>query len=656
MHMRLTTIQLLRNMKQEQQKKYLLRMRRRNLNFFKHHEATLKFAELMERRDVENYEIRFTNDLFDIVEKSSGGYCHPPGQLDQHVKKLAKPYHSDWIDLIKPLQENYGDHDDNVMVRKFTGKMYENVSDIRFRVLSGKLDMPEMSNNKLHSGPIVFLGIFHGLHVAELLNRIEPTHIMLIEPDIDAFLLSCYFIDYNALSKKFGMLNLVVGNVTPDFVIEDFIARANISSRSWVRFLKVYHDPVFEEVVSKVDIWFHQHDTFVPFKREIGGLINESLNLSTDLRIGLEEHQSQNCHNIAVVGSGPSLLKDIEWLREHQNNLIIITATSTSAKLIKYGIRPDFQIYMELQQMENIGLDTQIPTLFNIKSPAEMINQFRYPIVFAEGGKPNIVKFNSPLWNTHPSSLNVAFCLATLLNPKQIIFFGADMGACTDSELFHINDEEGSGVIENPSANSAEVGVWFNIDSANFTQPGKQIRTNAFLHQVKLSMEKAISTVNHNVQIYNCSDGVSIKGAEAILKEEIKLFEMAKKSYEELISEFPYINNAQWSNFNVSGENQLSEWKQAVANLFGDRFNWYDFTQALETGMPRLMHQFFDFQNFDFRMHCYDEMLRKIFAEWYRAMIFTQTESEASILYDQGREGLFEFLESLIWPNELQAY
>lgn len=649
--MRFNTLRELKKLKPEQRKKWLLRMRKRNLIFFQNQPETQKFAELMQRRDVEQYEIRFSDAFLDIIEKSSGGYCHPPGQLIQHVKKLSKPYHSDWTDLVKPLQENYGDSQDGRLVRRFVGQMYRDAQDIRLRVLEGKLDLPEMQNRKMHSGPIVFLGIFHGLHLLELLKTIEPSHIMLIEPDIDAFLLSCYFVDYNQLAKKFGMLNLVVGKVTPDYVVEDFISRANISSRAWVRFLKVYHDPVFDEVVAKVSTWFHKFDTFVPLEREIAGLLNQCENLRSKTRYCHEGLDSMACKAVAVVGSGPSLLDDLQWLKQNQQNLIIIAATSTSGKLLEAGIRPDCQVYLELHAMD--VLDKRIPTFFFCKSPPELIRQFEYPILFAEGGKPNLVRFNSPLWNTHPSSMNAALSLAGTLKPERIYLLGADAGASST-----LSDQHAAHQGNDPSLSSTRVDLSnsFEADRANFPEPGKVIKTNGFLHQVKLSLEKQIGVIAKTAQVFNCSDGVYLIGAEPRRTSDVFLESEEKLTGEQLFGQFPVLNDRHWQRYTRRGQDLFQQWKTEVADLFKEEFVWDQFVQALENRLPQMTGKFFDFQAFDFRLHVFDEVLRKIYAEWYRALIFTKTDEEAHLLYRQGRKAMQEILADLQWPEELDEF
>ncbi len=337
--------QLLQASTAEDKQQLLMEMRVKNIKFFHKELPEQSFAKDIAETSSNKYFLDFTNDFFNVFEKDSGFYCHPANGLLKHAEKIAQWYHKDWVDLVNGLQTTYTEEHGR-LITNFTVKTQRSCPGINLRVLEGKVDLPT-SEDGLHAyfGPVVFLGIFHGLHILKFLETASPSSIMLVEPDIDSFLLSCHIIDYEALYQRFGSLNLVVGTGKLDDVLHQFLNQVSVTKNVWVRFLPIYKSELFDDIINRIKLSWRMHEIHVPFEREVN-------NLTYGLKNVLSEHlfltdKPEVRGSFAVVGAGPSLLKDLDWLKENQSKIIIVCATTASLVLKKHGIQPDLQVLLD---------------------------------------------------------------------------------------------------------------------------------------------------------------------------------------------------------------------------------------------------------------------------------------------------------------------
>ena len=74
--------------------------------------------------------------------------------------------------------------------------------------------------------------------------------------------------------------------------------------------------------------------------------LKNNLILSQKNSVNSHKTYSQNMPAI-IVGNGPSLDKEIDFLRKNQDNFVIFCSGSALKPLYKAGITPDFQVEIE---------------------------------------------------------------------------------------------------------------------------------------------------------------------------------------------------------------------------------------------------------------------------------------------------------------------
>jgi hypothetical protein len=634
-----------------EQERILKKMMKKNKKFFRKHFPS--FLNVLETTVQQSFDVVCSGQGgVNIYEQENGQFCHPPNQLLEHSARLGHCYHNDWIDEVRALQPDYGDTEMGESVRHFIGAVGKSCPGINTRVLTGKMKLP-VENDRPVTGPVVFLGIFHGLHITSFLANATPSHILLIEPDTDAFIVSCHFLDYAELHQRFSVLNISVGGNISDKVMELFFYHSYISSRVWVRFLPVYHSEVFTDVVNKMALKQKRAEGFLPGNWDVDGLGYGLRNLQQGIPV-LCHKAAINCP-VVVVGSGPSLADDLAWLRENQQKVIIICATNVSRILRFNEIKPDFQILMDIelteQQWEKIDLGVEIPTIFYYKVSPEIIAKFKAPVLIVDKNKPmpvDLTQFGFEY--THPTSGNLAMTVATIFSTELIVLTGMDLGSWgTDDHAANMLNQEKKQYYQNAS--------WMTWPYVNFEQQGQLFKTQPGFLSAKIALEKNIQK-HKTIRFVNFSNGIKIEGTESVRSSEmagLPNFDkglVLNKIEKGLIEFSPQTLMA--LKFPKTTSDLMGGFKAELLTLFSKQFDWESFVYAMDKGLNKVFYSYFDEALNDWRVFVFIEKFNYFLTVWYRMMIFTESVTEANTAYQAGRKELNKIIELLEFPLVLK--
>lgn len=221
-----------------------------------------------------------------------------------------------------------------------------------------------------------------------------------------------------------------------------------------------------------------------------------------------------------IVGSGPSLNNDMEFLRAHQDTAVIISCGSALSALLTAGIRPDFHV-----ELENINV---MPTL---RSAVDNHDIADIPLIAPASVDPEAATYfdrvifsfranlcNQPLYNlddrsqpllSEPTVVNLATAFARERNFPEICFFGVDMG--TKGNATSADHAEGTW---HTAPDTDYQGADYDIPvPANF---GGRSYTSHGLHQALHTLSLLVSRDVSGRHYFNYSDGAEITGARAL--------------------------------------------------------------------------------------------------------------------------------------------
>ena len=653
--MKMTVIEDLKKAKPKRRPDILHKIHDRNVAFFK--KRNLPLGEALEKMGTGGFVLRFNDDFLDIVEQRTNQCAHTPGKLLEYIETVANWHHSGWIDKLEVLHRYTGEHEHGQLLKEFHTALHQMLPKVNERMKAGIIQLPRLADGRRFSGSTVFLGALTGLHIVHYLNTTEVRDIFIIEPDIHKFALSCWFVDYPAIEKRFGRLVLHVGEDMPESPLDFLMAMSPIVAGIWLRLLPIYPSAYFDKVIARTNLrWRSIHEILVPFDRELRNLGYGAANLRAEFPILCKTPQLSKECRIAVVGSGPSLENDIPWLKANRNKLIVFAVHSAIRVLRKHGIEPDFQVTLDTELLEDLPklqLDPGIPFIVYYKIDPRAIEGFKTVLMVPENGKANVVRFKHAVTYTHPTSGNTALATALFMQAPETYLLGLDLGF-REAEKSHAvgtwhDDDEGAGHGDTKWRENVKA-------KANFEESEGQIYTHAYYNYSRSAMESAIASLVKDGKVYNLSDGVQIKGAEPRRSGDIKLDANRSRNEDLLAIHGAFVKGRRdvWEPYLQPGADLLQEMRENLQEAFGIKCtDWLSYAKALDTAWVAIFSRHISRYPGDLRIEAYSKLVQDLLSDWMRLMAFTRTPTEFNTGYTEGLKQLQTVLERLEWNDNL---
>jgi len=378
-------------------------------------------------------------------------------------------------------------------------------------------------------GFLLVYGIGLGCHLPALFDEAEIRHFILIEEHLEFFYQSLYLHDwagiFQAINDRGQTLRFIFGSEPRNVAAQvHWHIRGQgfgLIDGSFVfrHYSSMMLDKAYEEFTESlsllpISIGF--------FEDELTMLTNCGTNLIWfDYRLLDARPRVEIDLPAIIVGSGPSLDKSIEILKELRDRAIIFSCGSSLRPLLKAGIRPDFHCELENSWQafrsvwhvtEELGYDLDGITLIaSTTAHPELLPLFKQRILYFRDSVSSTGLWcpdHTGIYGTAPTCTNLALRAATLMSFKELYLFGVDMGTRDPSQhhsraAIYYNDDRWKGVLE------AEPHHRMGIElPGNF---GGKAYTSTILHWARMMMGQSIEAFSFS-KIFNCSDGVTIPG------------------------------------------------------------------------------------------------------------------------------------------------
>ena len=604
------------------------------------------------------YRIDMTESFLNIVDERNGTIAHPDN-LDTFAEMLGGWTHQGWQELFNlkvmyPSEE--GVH--KKCVRSLFQKLGENFPEHKEYWERGQLNLKELSDGRRFSPPVVFLGIFHGLHIAHHFSNTLFTDALFLEPDHEKFEVSCYFLDYEAVVERVGTFHIYVGEEALGRHFARFFDDYMVTPHQWVRVLPAYASekmPYFVEVMKALQST--RSDTMYPHDHHLYGLQNACKNINKKLPLLCRQPKLSKKSCIAVIAAGPSLTHDLKWLKKNQERVLIFAVHSSVKILKEHGIVPDLQFSLDTkldtETIDKLDLYEDVPLVNDYKTEEKVYERMQEVLLVSDRNASHAVKIESPLQHSTPSSANLAFSFACYCRPLKILLLGCDMGYRSMDEI-HVkghHDDEGGDTRE------IYEGSRQMLTPPNFSELAP-VQTTPFLNSTRMSMEAILQNTRGAITVYNLSDGSKIDGTIAKYSSTLKLPLYKKKQYDiQKIRDcfLPLAKNVNWRPFATSGEEVLEGLKkELLKNLKLEDFNWYEFCQHLDLALFAAMESVDQKMAHDYRMAIYNKVILDLLCGWFIYIIFRDDMEETEKIYAKGYEIVKEALNYLHWPADVE--
>ena len=367
---------------------------------------------------------------------------------------------------------------------------------------------------------LVVLGIGLGLHLPELLARSRCRCLVLIEPTLENLYHSLRVLDWAGLFAEAARREVEIVFITerdPSDIAQKTLAAIRGNNPVLIDGLYLFeHYPsaILQQAAAQLKRELYStirglgffEDEEVMARNAVANLDRPRLRLIDQSQPSLETP-------LLIVGSGPSLEQELDFLEGAAGRVAIMSIGTTLRILLERGIRPDFHI--ELENTENCARSIEataaefgtagITLLAALSVDRRLSDCFEEPVFFLREENTGTVLLGQPAMPLSPSGPTVAnagLSAAIRLGFREIYLFGVDMGAREHGRYHAEGSVFSTGLLpENRRAHQRFAG--------NF---GGEAWGEAVLNWSRLYLE-AVLRMFVGISVYNCSDGVRIEGA-----------------------------------------------------------------------------------------------------------------------------------------------
>jgi len=398
--------------------------------------------------------------------------------------------------------------------------------------------------------------------IDELVEYTKCYCLMLIDSSYEFLYHSLEVYDWDALFKKFerkkGKILIFIGS-NPDLIAKQIriaVRTVNANSLDGMYIFSHYNNAIFS---SAGTILWDDRDLIIAglgfLDDEMVMIKNAHANLYPGkAKIYLRPNDRALPLPAFVVGSGPSLDRDIATIKKLAGKAIVIACGSAIRPLLVNGIIPDFQVEVEnsdiLPLMETVNKDfdlSPICLLTSVTGDREVLKFFKKTVFYFRGSlSPYPIFFQSSLQvllHCNPTVCNAGLSFAQELGCREIFMFGMDMGSL-NPDIHHSKD---SYHYTEGATFGAQI---YNIPvTGNF---GGTCYTSAGLYWAKDALETAIKGLSQGRIYYNCANGSLIDGTIAKTSRTIELKEPEqdkKITIGEIIDSFPVYSKETFESF-----------------------------------------------------------------------------------------------------------
>lgn len=422
---------------------------------------------------------------------------------------------------------------------------------------------------------LIIYGWGLGEHVRSLLEFTHAHNLIIVEPNIEMILHSLRTLDWRKLFKDPPHRPLTIKWIFADYAEEGMafdirhtLRQANVCRIDGSYFFHHYPNSQLDMISRLVSEHLPQSFKGLGYiDDEVRMIRNSSQNHRKPDALIFKKAVVNRDWPVFVLGSGPSLDATLPIIKANADRAIIIACGTALPIVLKAGLKPDFMMILENGEVQYDWLsqaaannDFGDTTLVASNTVDRRLSElFKKSVYFVRPGLASSPIFASSdesdvLNLAHPTVGNTGVAFALQSGFREMYMFGMDLGA-RDAERHHADNSP-----YNATGSNIKYTHKMNISRrGNF---GGNCVTDHIMDWGRDTLEHTFAFLGKGRQIYNCSNGVYITGANPKVAKSVKLpvpRTPREKEIEAIMSAFtPYgeeLFKAAWERAKVEAEN-----------------------------------------------------------------------------------------------------
>jgi hypothetical protein len=465
----------------------------------------------------EKYELIYENGYFDVLEKSTSSYLY---SKDSKIHaSLAK----ESIDYT--LEENLfeGFHKHTISLDDL--KLYESEKPFAHH-MSGFAPIIYYTNNKSpkqkklkNINKFIFFGVGLGLHVASIHQKVKSSVYLIVEDDLELFRLSLFVTNYKEISLDATLFFCVFEDDNQFFTTSTNFLKAKHYYNHYIKYFHIlsHGEEKIEQfhvaATSQSHLLFFYNHLLMQYLTPLEYIFDDYrfLNSSLSLSDKLTDEKP-----FLLLAAGPSLQKNMEWLKKNRDYFVIVALSATLSILEKEDIKPDIITHLDafdvakkhFDKLHSLEFIKDSIYMFTARTPKEVVSMFdKKRLFFFETGTQYKKLSLKP---SAPCVGSLTYQLLLRLNVKNLYLLGLDLAVDSKTGKTHADGHEYGQTLKMPDSLAQKhimsFGETLFYTDGNFTDkvpttPRFKISIDAINQATNLLKKKTQS-------IFNLSDGV----------------------------------------------------------------------------------------------------------------------------------------------------
>ncbi|MEA3553076.1 MAG: 6-hydroxymethylpterin diphosphokinase MptE-like protein [Campylobacterota bacterium] len=486
------------------------------------------------------YELEYIQEIdeFDILDTVTQSYLYNR-QPDKFIKEAIKNTNFDKLNSIDTFDKNYYNYDQKKdlssvknEIRKYEYQAHNDIVDYT-RIFNSSTDDPNKKFKYLEK--FTFIGILLGTHILKIDKKINSNSYFIAEANLEIFRLSLFCTNYfEIVNKKRVVFSImddrdIFVDKFCDFLYENFKENYIIKYYSSNYNIQDYFERILDSI-GRINPFAYSYPVMLNslLRTTYNNIHNGYKTLNTK-----ENHTFLNNKPVLFLAAGPSLEKNINWIKENKGKYFIVAIGATIKKLVQNNILPDIISTVDAQQLvENHFPESIMDKIIDIPLVA---SQITHENVLDKFNNIYLFEVMSTIKSTSREIAGASvgestFLLTYILGAKKIYMIGADLALDQDTGSTHSDDymhNKTHNIVNIDNANSfVETGNYSLRDTTILVKGNfRDIVTTTTIFNSSLivynSMIKDIVTNDKILKVYNLSDGAYINYTIPIKTENI---------------------------------------------------------------------------------------------------------------------------------------
>lgn len=513
----------------EQVEKQALITFQKNLAYLQtyHHaiyeKITLLNSLIEEGQYIEHYALEYKEEsYFDVCELSTRQYLYNENSL-KSAQRVIEAYNLKKTGGVFKAQKYCYATDEQAEIIDKSELSFHNALWATIKIINYTKKYASDETHMYKSNKVIFLGIGLGLYLQGIVQKLNPRVVFIKETNLEIFRLSLFVTDFTeALKDKIVYFSLTDNELQERETFIEFLNTGNNYNLNikHIPFTLSYQSDLQQlqaHVLSQSYINYGYSAMLLRYIDSPKYLVQNYAFMNIMTRYHGKEGNILSEKPVLMVFSGPSTSKNIEWLKEHKDRFIIVSALSTCRLLHTHGIKPNIVVHIDPGENSALlfeGLESQtyfkdVITILASNVDEKTVSRFNKDhIYFIEQGTEYKKGFG---YFSSPSVGEYTYGLMMILGISDMYMLGIDLALDPETMQTHGGHHpyQTTGTVETQNASLDPTA------SATYIK-GNFLDRIPTLEAYKISIEQAVLFTDklkkEHHHIYNLSNGAYIEG------------------------------------------------------------------------------------------------------------------------------------------------